>query len=47
VLASLSLVAAAYFYALWFISTWCFFAALLSAVVCLQFPARQPPAAKS
>jgi hypothetical protein len=47
VLASLSLVAAAYFYAQWFISTWCFFAALLSAVVCLQFPARQPPAAKS
>jgi hypothetical protein len=40
VLASLSLVATAYFYAQWFISTWCFFAALLSAVVCLQFPAR-------
>jgi hypothetical protein len=40
VMASLSLVATAYFYAQWFISTWCFFAALLSAVVWLQFPAR-------
>ena len=40
VLASLSLVAAAYFYAQWFISTWCFFAALLSAVVWLQFAGR-------
>jgi hypothetical protein len=37
VLASLSLLATAYFYAQWFISTWCFFAALLSAVVWLQF----------
>jgi hypothetical protein len=40
VLASLSLLATAYFYAQWFISTWCFFAALLSAVVCLHFPPR-------
>jgi hypothetical protein len=37
VLVSLSLVATAYFYSQWFISTWCFFAALLSAVVWLQF----------
>jgi len=43
-LASVSLVAAAYFYSQWFISTWCFFAALLSAVVWLQF-ARGPQAA--
>ena len=35
-LVSLSLVATAYFYAQWFISTWCFFCALLSAVVWLQ-----------
>ena len=41
VLASLSLVAAAYFYAQWFISSWCFFAALLSAVVWLQFAGRR------
>jgi hypothetical protein len=40
VLATLSLVSAAYFYTQWFISTWCFFAALLSAVVWLKFPAR-------
>jgi hypothetical protein len=39
-LASLSLLATAYFYAQWFISTWCFFAALLSAVVWLQFAPR-------
>ena len=38
-LATLSLLGSAYFYAQWFISTWCFFAALLSAVVWLQFPA--------
>jgi hypothetical protein len=37
VLASFSLLATAYFYAQWFISTWCFFAALLSAVVWLHF----------
>jgi hypothetical protein len=36
-LASFSLLATAYFYAQWFISTWCFFAALLSAVVWLHF----------
>lgn len=40
VLASLSLVTTAYFYAQWFISTWCFFAALLSAVVWLHFAGR-------
>ncbi len=33
----LSLAAAYYFYATWFISVWCFFAALLSAVVYLHF----------
>lgn len=36
-LASLSLLGTAYFYEQWFISIWCFFAALLSAVVWLQF----------
>jgi len=43
-LVSVSLVASAYFYARWFISTWCFFAALQSAVVWLHFtsPARAP-----
>ena len=45
VLASVSLVATAYFYAHWFISTWCFFAALLSAVVWMHFPARATPKA--
>ena len=37
VLALLSFAAAYFFYAIWFISVWCFFAALLSAVVCLHF----------
>lgn len=37
VLALLSFAAAYYFYAIWFISVWCFFAALLSAVVYLHF----------
>ena len=37
VLALLSFAAAYYFYATWFISVWCFFAALLSAVVYLHF----------
>lgn len=39
-LATLSLGATALFYLQWLISVWCFFAALLSAVVLLQFPAR-------
>ncbi|WP_300653891.1 DUF6629 family protein [Hydrogenophaga sp.] len=36
-LALLSFGAAYAFYATWFISVWCFFAALLSAVICLHF----------
>ena len=36
-LALLSFGAAYYFYAIWFISVWCFFAALLSTVVYLHF----------
>ena len=36
-LALVSFVAAYYFYATWFISVWCFFAALLSLVVYLHF----------
>ena len=36
VLALLSFAAAYFFYAIWFISVWCFFAALLSAVIYLQ-----------
>ena len=36
-LALLSFGAAYYFYATWFISVWCFFAALLSVVVYLHF----------
>ena len=36
VLALLSFAAAYFFYAIWFISVWCFFAALLSAVVYLH-----------
>ena len=41
VLALLSFAAAYYFYATWFISVWCFFAALLSAVVYLHFVLRK------
>ncbi|MBT9508647.1 DUF6629 family protein [Rhodoferax sp.] len=37
VLALLSFAGAYYFYAIWFISVWCFFAALLSIVVYLHF----------
>ena len=37
VLALLSFAAAYGFYAIWFISVWCFFAALLSAVIYLHF----------
>lgn len=47
VLALLSFGAACAFYATWFISVWCFFAALLSAVVYLHFALRGselPPA---
>ena len=40
VLALLSFTAAYAFYATWFISVWCFFAALLSAVVYLHFVSR-------
>ena len=35
--ASLSLLATAYFYAQWFISTWCYFAACLSTCIWLYF----------
>ena len=40
-LALLSFGAVYYFYATWFISVWCFFAALLSAVVYLHFVLRK------
>ena len=40
-LALLSFGAAYYFYAMWFISVWCFFAALLSVVIYLHFAFRQ------
>ncbi len=40
VLASVSLAATAYFYAQWFISTWCFFAACLSALIWFFFAQR-------
>ena len=40
VLALLSFAAAYFFYATWFISVWCFFAALMSAVVYLHFVRR-------
>jgi hypothetical protein len=40
VLALLSFAAAYYFYAVWFISVWCLFAALMSAVICLHFVPR-------
>ena len=38
----LSMVGAYALYLNWFISVWCFFAAVLSAVVLLYFPARRP-----
>jgi hypothetical protein len=41
VLALFSFAAAYYFYATWFISVWCFFAALLSAIVYLHFVLRR------
>jgi hypothetical protein len=37
VLALLSFAAAYFFFATWFISVWCFFVALLSAVIYLHF----------
>lgn len=37
ILALLSFIAVYFFYATWFISVWCFFAALLSAVIYLHF----------
>lgn len=40
-LALLSFAAAYFFYVTWFISVWCFFAALLSAVVYLHFKLRR------
>ncbi len=42
VLALLAFGLAYYFYAVWFISVWCFFAALLSAVIYLHFAIRRP-----
>jgi hypothetical protein len=44
-LALLSFAAAYYFYATWFISVWCFFAALMSTVVYLHFVYAGPRAA--
>ncbi len=41
VLALASFAAAYYFYATWFISVWCFFAALLSAIVYFHFVSRR------
>ena len=41
-LALLSFAAVYYFYATWFISVWCFFAALLSAVIYFHFVLRNP-----
>ena len=40
VLALLSFGAAYYFYAVWFISVWCLFAALMSVVICVHFVPR-------
>ena len=40
ILATLSLLATAFFYAQWFISVWCFFAAVLSSVILRHFSAR-------
>jgi hypothetical protein len=41
-LATFSLLTTALAYSQWFISVWCFFAALLSSVILLHFPARLP-----
>ena len=42
VMALLSFGAVYYFYAAWFISVWCFFAALLSGIIYLHFLSRGP-----
>lgn len=42
VLITVSLAITAIFYSTWFISVWCFFAALLSGAVVLHFRGRQP-----
>ncbi len=47
VLAFLSFVAVYYFYAQWFISVWCFFAALLSSLVYFHLRSRSDPTAGS
>ncbi len=47
VLALLSFGAAYAFYATWFISVWCFFAALLSAVIFLHFGMRERESSRS
>ena len=47
VLALLSFGAVYFFYAIWFISVWCFFAALLSAVVYLHFVLRDAKRSRS
>ena len=47
VLALLSFGAAYYFFATWFISVWCFFAALLSVVIYLHFALRQAERSRS
>jgi hypothetical protein len=41
--ATLSLIATAAFYTTWFISVWCFFAAILSGIVFLHFPRTPEP----
>ena len=46
VAAFLSFIAAYAFYATWFISVWCFFAAVLSCIVLLHFPGGGRPRAK-
>lgn len=46
VAAFLSFLAAGAFYAFWFISVWCFFAAVLSSTVLLYFVRRSPEVAK-
>ena len=47
VLALLSFAAAYFFYATWFISVWCFFAALMSVVVYLHFVSRRAERSES
>ena len=45
ILALLSAVTAYYFYATWFISVWCFFAALLSVIIYFHFKEQRSPSA--